>query len=115
VSDNPDANSDAVEKAKSEFETGRWSKAYKLFQKALAGRNDSTREVAEVRVLMARCLTQMGEPDKAETELKDLVLSKRDNDLLRQFETAWREIEDTRKLDKKELARKRAEARAEKN
>lgn len=106
-----------VDKAKSEFETGRWSKAYKLFQKALAGRNESTREVAEVRVLMARCLAQMGEPDKAETELKDLkpILSPADNDLLRQFESAWREVEDTRKLDKKELARKQAEARAAKN
>lgn len=106
-----------VDKAKSEFETGRWSKAYKMFQKALAGRNDSSREVAEVRVLMARCLAQMGEPEKAESELKDVQprLSPSDKELLREFETAWREIEDTRKLDKKELERKRAEARAAKN
>jgi thioredoxin-like negative regulator of GroEL len=106
-----------VEKAKSEFETGRWSKAYKLFQKALAGRNDSSREAAEVRVLMARCLAQMGEPEKAATELKDVkaVLTPTDKELLREFETAWREVEDTRKLDKTELERKRAEARAQKN
>jgi predicted negative regulator of RcsB-dependent stress response len=106
-----------VEKAKSEFETGRWSKAYRLFQKALAGRNDSSREVAEVRVLMARCLAQMGEPDKAVTELTDVKakLSPQDSELVRQFETAWREVEDTRKLDKAELARKRAAAEAEKN
>jgi thioredoxin-like negative regulator of GroEL len=106
-----------VDKAKSEFETGRWSKAYKLFQKALAGRNDSSREVAEVRVLMARCLAQMGEPEKAESELKNLKprLTPSDKELLREFETAWREVEDTRKLDKTELERKRAEARAQKN
>lgn len=106
-----------VEKGKSEFETGRWSKAYRLFQKALEGRNDSSREVAEVRVLMARCLAQMGEPDKAAGELQGIKpqLSASDSDLLRQFETAWREVEDTRKLDKKALARKQAEARAEKN
>jgi thioredoxin-like negative regulator of GroEL len=106
-----------VDKAKSEFETGRWSKAYKLFQKALAGRNDSSREVAEVRVLMARCLAQMGEPEKAETQLKELQprLTPSDKELLREFENAWREVEDTRKLNKTELERKRAEARAQKN
>ena len=106
-----------IEEGKSEFETGRWSKAYRLFQKALEGRNDSTREVAEVRVLMARCLTQMGEPDKAETELKEVKpqLSPADAELVREFETAWREVEDTRRLGREEIERRRANARAEKN
>jgi len=108
---------DEIDKAKDEFETGRWSKAYALFQKALEGRNDSAREVAQVRVLMARCLVQMGEPDKAETQLKDLrdKLSTSDQELLKQFETAWREVEDTRRLDKAEIERRKAAAKAEKN
>lgn len=108
---------DEIDKAKDEFETGRWSKAYALFQKALEGRNDSAREVAQVRVLMARCLVQMGEPDKAETQLKDLrdKLSTSDHELLKQFETAWREVEDTRRLDKAEIERRKAAAKAEKN
>ncbi|MCA8916838.1 MAG: tetratricopeptide repeat protein [Planctomycetes bacterium] len=106
-----------LEQGKSEYETGRWSKAYSLFQKALEGRNDSAREVAEVRLLMARCLAQMGEPEKAQTELKDVrdKLSPKDKDLVNQFELVWREVEDTRKLDKAELARRKAEAQAEKN
>ena len=107
-----------IEKGKSEYETGRWSKAYRLFQKALEGRNDSAREVAEVRLLMARCLAQMGEPEKAETELKDVrdKLSPADKELVNQFEVfSLVEGEDTRKLDKAELARRKAEAQAEKN
>ena len=106
-----------IEQGKSEYETGRWSKAYRLFQKALEGRNDSAREVAEVRLLMARCLAQMGEPEKAQTELKDVrdKLSPKDKELVNQFELVWREVEDTRKLDKAELARRKAEAQAEKN
>jgi len=106
-----------IEKGKDEFETGRWSKAYALFQKALEGRNDSAREIAEVRLLMARCLAQMGEPEQAETELKDVKqrLSDQDAELVKEFERAWREVEDTRKLDKEEIARRRAAAKAERN
>lgn len=106
-----------VEKGKDEFETGRWSKAYALFQKALEGRNDSPREVAQVRVLIARCLVQMGEPEQAESELKGVQpeLSPGDTELVKEFERAWREVEDTRKLDKAEIERRRAAAKAEKN
>ena len=106
-----------IEQGKSEYETGRWSKAYQLFQKALEGRNDSAREVAEVRVLMARCLTQMGEPEQAESELKTVrpQLSEADKDLLNEFEVAWREVEDTRRLGKAEIERRKAEAKAQKN
>ena len=83
----------------------------------MEGRNDSAREVAEVRVLMARCLTQMGEPEKAETELKEVKpkLSPQDAELVKEFETAWREVEDTKRLGKDEIERRRATARAEKN
>lgn len=104
-----------IEKGKDEFETGRWSKAYALFQKSLKGRNASEREVAEVRLLMVRCLVQMGEPDLAETELKDVKpkLSSGDTELVKEFERAWTEVEDTRKLDKAEIERRRAAAKAE--
>jgi hypothetical protein len=66
---------------------------------------------------MARCLAQMGEPEKAETELKDVQprLSPQDAELVKEFETAWREVEDTKRLGKEEIERRRATARAEKN
>jgi thioredoxin-like negative regulator of GroEL len=104
-----------LDQGKDEYETGRWSKAYRLFQKALEGRNDSERQVKEVRLLMARCLVQMGEPDEAETTLKDVQakLSNEDKELVEQFETAWREVEDTRKLGREELERRRAQAESE--
>lgn len=101
-----------IEQGKSEFETGRWSKALRLFKKALEGRNDSAREVAEVKVLMARCLSQLGEPEQAEGELHSVkpVIPADDSELLEQFETAWREVEDTRRLKRQEIERRRAQA-----
>lgn len=66
---------------------------------------------------MARCLTQMGEPEKAESELKEVKpkLSPADAELVKEFENAWREVEDTKRLGKDEIERRRATARAEKN
>ena len=106
-----------IDKGKDEFETGRWSKAYALFQKSPEGRNASERQVAEVRLLMARCLVQMGEPDQAETELRDVKpkLSPTDAELVKEFERAWTEVEDTRKLGKAEIEKRRAAAKAEQN
>ena len=68
-------------------------------------------------MLMARCLTQMGEPEKAEAELEDVKpkLSPEDSELVREFETAWKEVEDTKRLSRDEIERRRATARAEKN
>lgn len=106
-----------LEQGKSEYETGRWSKAYRLFQKSLAGRNESERQVKEVRLLMARCLVQMGDPDEAESTLKNVQskLTPEEEDLVKQFEEAWREVEDTRRLTPAELAARRARAEAENN
>ena len=98
-----------IEQGKSEFETGRWSKALSLFKKALDGRNDSAREVAEVKVLMARCLANLGDPDTAQGELEAVKpeIAPGDAELLNQFETAWREVEDTRRLTRQQLERRR--------
>lgn len=109
-----------LDKGKAEFETGRWSKAYQLFQRVVAEQTDQSappRTMQEVKVLMARCLLQMGDPDRAEHELIDVreQLSPADRELVRRFEATWRELEDTRRLTRAELEARRAKAEAEKN
>lgn len=109
-----------IAKGKAEYETGRWSKAYSLFQRVVAdSETEGTprRTVHEVKVLMAHCLLQMGEPDRAESELLDVreQLSEADRELLRRFEATWREMEDTKRLTRAELEARRAKANAEKN
>lgn len=99
------------EQGKREFETGRWSKAYRLFQSVLR-KHASGVEPREVRLLMARCLARMGEPDQAEAQLLEVKpeLSQRDQALLEVFEAAWRELEDTRRLTPGELKKRREQA-----
>ena len=100
----------AFEKGKEEYETGRWSKAYKLFRQAASERDS----VEEVRILMARCLLAMGDPVRAEQELRDVkeILSERDQELLIEFEKAWKSLEDTKLLDANELRHRRESAGA---
>lgn len=98
---------DDLEQGRKEFETGRWTRAYKYFEKAV---KDDAR-AAEVRILMARCLLGMGDPDSAERELKNVrtLLSDRDHELIAHFEQAWSQMKETRKLNPAELeARRRA-------
>ncbi|MBX3461404.1 MAG: tetratricopeptide repeat protein [Planctomycetes bacterium] len=98
-----------IEQGRNEFETGRWSKAYRLFQQALHENEGSVRDRQEARLLMARCLAQLGEPEKAEAELKGVkpALSPEDNALLEQFEVAYQEVEDTKRLTRTELEERR--------
>ena len=93
------------DKGRKEFETGRWTRAYTYFQKAV---KDEAR-AAEVRILMARCLLGMGDPESAERELKNVkkVLSDRDHELISHFEQAWSQMKETRKLTPAELEARR--------
>jgi len=99
---------DAFEQGKKEYETGRWSKAFRYFKESLK----DTQRVSEVRILMARCLLGMGEPDKAESELKNakLILGEKDKEMLNAFEEAWRLLHDTRRLTARELEERRKKA-----
>jgi len=100
------------EQGKHEFETGRWSKAYRLFQTVLRDHAPEV-EPREVRLLMARCLAMMGEPEQAEVQLLEVKpeLSARDQALLQVFEAAWKDLEDTRRLTPAELKRRREQAK----
>lgn len=100
--------SDAFEQAKKEYETGRWSKAFRYFKESLK----DTQRVSEVRILMARCLLGMGEPDKAESELKSArrQLGDKDKEMLAAFEEAWKLLHDTRRLTPRELEERRRRA-----
>jgi hypothetical protein len=93
------------EQGRQEFETGRWSKAYRLFRQALKDEQTAVRDRHTARLLMARCLTQLGDPDQAETELNQAKpeLPRGDQQLLEQFTIAWQEVEDTRRLTKLEV------------
>lgn len=99
---------DAFEQGKKEYETGRWSKAFRYFKESLK----DTQRVSEVRILMARCLLEIGEPDKAEAELKNAkqVLADKDKEMLQAFEEAWRLLHDTRRLTPRELEERRRKA-----
>ena len=99
---------EAFEQAKKDYETGRWSKAFRYFKESL---KDTVR-VSEVRILMARCLLEIGEPDKAEAELKNArqVLGEKDQEMLAAFEEAWRLLHDTRRLTPRELEERRRKA-----
>ncbi len=97
------------EQGRQEFETGRWSKAYRLFRQALKEEATEIRDRYGARVLMARCLAKLGQPDEAETELNRVKqqLPNSDHELLEQFGVAWQEVEDTRRLTKSELEARR--------
>jgi thioredoxin-like negative regulator of GroEL len=99
---------DAFHEGKKEYETGRWSKAFRFFKESL---KDTVR-VSEVRILMARCLMEIGEPDKAEAELKNArqTLADKDKEMLQAFEEAWRLLHDTRRLTPRELEERRRKA-----
>ncbi len=103
-----------LDQGKREFETGRWSKAYRLFQTVLRDHGREARTL-EVQMLMAHCLAKMGEPEEAEVHLLEAKeeLSQRDQALLAVFEAAWKELEDTRRLTPAELKRRRELARGE--
>lgn len=103
-----------LEQGKREFETGRWSKAYRLFQTVLRDHGREARTL-EVQMLMAHCLARMGQPEEAEVHLLEVKeeLSQRDQDLLAVFEAAWKELEDTRRLTPAELKRRREQANRE--
>jgi thioredoxin-like negative regulator of GroEL len=100
------------EQGRQEFETGRWSKAYRLFRLALKEEETEIRDRHGARVLMARCLAKLGQPDEAESELNLLKaqLPQGDQVLLEQFGVAWQELEDTRRLTKSELEARRKHA-----
>jgi len=99
---------DPYTQAKQEYETGRWSKAFRHFKEALK----DTQRVSEVRILMARCLLEIGDPEKAEIELKNAkkLLSAKDKEMLDAFEEAWRLLNDTRRLTPRELEERRRKA-----
>ena len=98
----------SFEEGKQEYETGRWSKAFRYFKESLK----DTQRVSEVRILMARCLLGMGEPDKAERELKNArqQLAEKDQEMLAAFEEAWKLLNDTRRLTPRELEERRRKA-----
>jgi thioredoxin-like negative regulator of GroEL len=101
-------SSSPYDQGKQEYETGRWSKAFRYFKESLK----DTQRVSEVRILMARCLLGMGEPDKAELELKNVkqLLGDKDKEMLAAFEEAWRLLHDTRRLTPQELEARRRKA-----
>lgn len=98
-----------LDKGRNEFETGRWSKAYRLFQEALREKDGTVRDRQEARLLMARCLARLGEPDEAEAELNDVKpqLPPEDEKLIEQFGIAYQEVEDTKRLTRHELEARR--------
>lgn len=98
-----------LETGREEFDTGRWSKALKLFQEAMRDLPEGSPELREVRVLMARCLARLGNADKAEEELLDVKesLTPGEEAMLAVFENAWRELEDTRRLTPAQVAKRR--------
>ena len=61
---------------------------------------------------MARCLLEIGDPEKAEIELKNAkkLLSAKDKEMLDAFEEAWRLLNDTRRLTPRELEERRRKA-----